>query len=129
MNCPKCGTKRESNAIRICVNCKHDFGNVGGHTSSTPQTVKMDATQQMRVVVDDIKMDFISMVAFMVKWAIASIPAVIILFLTFWGLVLFLGISFRKFLNEKTTDYSIILIRRLTILLLIVGCDRPICIY
>jgi hypothetical protein len=33
------------------------------------------------VVVTDIKMPFGSMVVFMVKWAIASIPALIILFL------------------------------------------------
>jgi hypothetical protein len=33
------------------------------------------------VTVVDIKMPFLSMVVFMVKWAIASIPALIILFL------------------------------------------------
>jgi hypothetical protein len=32
-----------------------------------------------RVVVVDIKMPFLSMVTFMVKWAIAAIPAIIIL--------------------------------------------------
>ena len=32
-----------------------------------------------RVVVVDVKMPFLSMVIFMVKWAIASIPAIIIL--------------------------------------------------
>lgn len=42
------------------------------------------------VVVTDIRMSFGSMVAFMVKWAIASIPAAIILFLIgvlLWGVV------------------------------------------
>ena len=38
------------------------------------------------VVVVDIKMPFMSMVVFMVKWAIASIPAIIILFVL--GIVL-----------------------------------------
>ena len=38
------------------------------------------------VVVTDIRMPFISMVFFMVKWAIASIPALIILSIIF-GLV------------------------------------------
>lgn len=35
------------------------------------------------VVVTDIKMPFLSMVVFMIKWAIASIPAIIILTLLF----------------------------------------------
>ncbi|MDC0407265.1 hypothetical protein OAM82_01275 [Candidatus Thioglobus sp.] len=36
-----------------------------------------------RVEVTDIKMPFFSMVWFMVKWAVASIPAIIILWLLF----------------------------------------------
>jgi len=36
-----------------------------------------DASNQ--VVITDIKMPFLSMVVFMVKWAIAAIPAIIIL--------------------------------------------------
>lgn len=35
------------------------------------------------VVVTNIKMPFLSMVVFMIKWAIASIPAIIILSLLF----------------------------------------------
>ncbi len=35
--------------------------------------------QQSEVVVTNIKMPFFSMVVFMIKWAIASIPAIIIL--------------------------------------------------
>lgn len=35
------------------------------------------------IVVTDIKMPFLSMVVFMIKWAIASIPALIILSLLF----------------------------------------------
>jgi hypothetical protein len=49
--------------------------------------VNDDASRQ-RVVVTDIKMPFGSMIAFMVKWAIASIPAVIILMVLgalFWS--------------------------------------------
>jgi hypothetical protein len=34
---------------------------------------------QTKVIITDIKMPFLSMVTFMVKWAIATIPAVIIL--------------------------------------------------
>ena len=47
-------------------------------------------TQQASpVVVTDIQMRFSSMVLFMVKWALASIPALIILF--FLGVFLFSG--------------------------------------
>jgi hypothetical protein len=46
------------------------------------------------VVVVDVKMPFMSMVVFMVKWAIASIPAIIIIFV--FGIIL--GGIFRGFL-------------------------------
>lgn len=39
----------------------------------------MDQESQRQVVVTDIRMPFWSMVAFMVKWVIASIPAFLIL--------------------------------------------------
>lgn len=46
------------------------------------------------VVVTDIRMPFGSMVAFMVKWAIAAIPAMIILGVLWWLVMAFLfGIS------------------------------------
>jgi len=38
---------------------------------------------QREVIVTDIKMPFLSMVVFMIKWAIASIPAFLILTLLF----------------------------------------------
>lgn len=38
---------------------------------------------KQQVVVVDIKMPFLSMVVFMVKWVVASIPALLILFLLF----------------------------------------------
>jgi hypothetical protein len=41
----------------------------------------VDLTNTNEIVVKDIKMPFLSMVIFMVKWAIASIPAVIIIVL------------------------------------------------
>lgn len=43
--------------------------------------------EKQEVVVTDIQMPFGSMVVFMVKWAIAAIPAAIILFVLFWVLV------------------------------------------
>lgn len=39
----------------------------------------MGSREASKVVVTDIKMSFSSMVVFMVKWAIATIPAIIIL--------------------------------------------------
>ena len=45
--------------------------------------------ESQHVVVEDIRMDFWSMVTFMVKWAIASIPAALIL-LTIATMFLFL---------------------------------------
>ena len=41
----------------------------------------MDSDNYQKVTITDIHMPFGSMVAFMVKWAIASIPAMIILFI------------------------------------------------
>ena len=41
----------------------------------------MDPQASQEMVVVDIRMPFWSMVTFMIKWAIAAIPAVIILFL------------------------------------------------
>ena len=43
--------------------------------------MKPDDGDSSNVVIIDMKMPFLSMVVFMVKWAIASIPAFIILFL------------------------------------------------
>ncbi len=36
-------------------------------------------SDEQRVIVTDVRMPFLSMIVFMVKWAIAAIPAVIIL--------------------------------------------------
>jgi len=47
------------------------------------------------VVITDIKMPFLSMVVFMVKWAIAAIPAIIIL-----G---FLGVTIMGFISGLTS--------------------------
>jgi hypothetical protein len=45
-----------------------------------------------RVVVTDFEMSFRSMVIFMCKWAIAAIPAALILFLLFIGLAMVFGV-------------------------------------
>jgi hypothetical protein len=43
----------------------------------------MEINEKNEVVVTDIKMPFMSMVVFMIKWVIASIPAIIILSILF----------------------------------------------
>lgn len=45
----------------------------------------------IEVVVTDIEMRFESMVVFMIKWAVAAIPAFVILYLLSFGLIAFVG--------------------------------------
>ena len=52
----------------------------------------MSSTEETNVVVTDIQMPFISMVVFMVKWALAAIPALFILFAIFTGLLAAVGV-------------------------------------
>tara|TARA_Y100001963_G_C6414239_1_gene279815 strand:+ start:116 stop:436 length:321 start_codon:yes stop_codon:yes gene_type:complete len=85
IKCPKCDTPRNS-AIKICLKCKHDFGDIKGTPTKTPKKVQIDNTSNMKVVIDDINMSFESMVIFMVKWVFASIPAIIIITLIIWGI-------------------------------------------
>ena len=72
--CKKCG---EKNIIPEddCNNKQSDSKTI------EVSTHKGNSTQFQPVTIEDIKMPFGSMVQFMVKWAIASIPAFIILFL------------------------------------------------
>ena len=44
-------------------------------------SIEIDDRNKNEVVITDIKLQFGAMVSFMVKWVIASIPAMIILFL------------------------------------------------
>lgn len=39
----------------------------------------MEYEEERQVIITDIRMPFLSMVVFMVKWVVASIPAIIIL--------------------------------------------------
>ena len=43
------------------------------------QNKNMNNNDGIKVIINDVSMSFMSMVVFMVKWAIASIPAIIIL--------------------------------------------------
>lgn len=59
----------------------------------------MDAENNNRVVITDVKMPFISMVIFMVKAAIAAIPALIILTLLGVMATIVFGGIFSGFVN------------------------------
>jgi hypothetical protein len=58
---------------------------------SEPEDTKAEAVAS-EIIVTDIRMPFMSMVVFMVKWAIASIPAIFILATLAWGLFELLGV-------------------------------------
>jgi len=53
----------------------------------------LDFKEKSKVIVSDFNMPFISMVIFMVKWAIASIPAIIIIWLLLMFLISMFGSS------------------------------------
>ena len=54
---------------------------------------KMNSPEETQVVVTDVQMPFFSMVVFMVKWALAAIPAFLILGGIIAGLFLLLGVA------------------------------------
>jgi hypothetical protein len=62
-----------------------------------------------RVFVADVDMPFLSMVRFMVKWAVASIPALLILAIlgaVFWGGLLGFFAGLGATFSRKPTDHS-----------------------
>jgi len=82
IKCPECGAE-VSAAARFCPKCGDTFGAI-----AVKVTDENKGTIQS-VVVTDINMTFSSMVSFMIKWALATIPAAIILagiFFIFTGL-------------------------------------------
>ena len=92
--CKKCGEKNTipksaegiSESTIKSENTISDAFDDGNNKQSDSKTIEVsthkgNSTQFQPVTIEDIKMPFGSMVQFMVKWAIASIPAFIILFL------------------------------------------------
>jgi hypothetical protein len=90
MECPRCHTANENGAT-TCINCGLRLTGIGP-TKPHPQQVK----------IVDIEMRFWSMVVFLVKLAIAAIPAMIILSMIVAGLDLFVA-GLRV---EYTTSHS-----------------------
>jgi len=101
IKCPKCGHERgpgEKAPAWQCPGCGVAYTKVmqagaGDAPEPAPEraelrplapampVVEVGFPTEMAVQVVDVRMPFVSMVAFMVKWAIASIPAIIILVL------------------------------------------------
>lgn len=72
-DCVKCGVNYEEHARRV----------------AQAQYLAVGLRRPTPVVVVDFDMSFWAMVRFMVKWAIASIPALIVLLLIFTGIPAF----------------------------------------
>ena len=82
-DCEKCNGKREDD-----IESRNDGSDKQTNSKIIEvSTHKGNSTQFQPVIIEDIKMPFPSMIIFMVKWAIASIPAIIILFLI-WMMVM-----------------------------------------
>ena len=102
MQCPNCNTDssftQENNSIglvvgMICDRCdrKMTYYDYKQMESSLSQDTTDSDNQS--VTITDIKMPFLSMVEFMVMWALASIPAFIILFIIGFFVAGILGIG------------------------------------
>ena len=95
--CPKCMAKNLNNA-KICDSCGASLGEQSKQEKSnntydqnelakqlkalneTISSIELNSRNSRNVIISDINMTFKSMIEFMVKWAIAAIPAAIILF-------------------------------------------------
>lgn len=88
VECPECGEMYSTHAGE-CPKCGGS-GEQGEEVSALED--REDRSGPREVVVADVKMSFGNMVAFMVKWALASIPAALILGFVFWmGWMLVVG--------------------------------------
>ena len=72
MDCPKCKITCPPDTVRC--ECGHIFKSDPSHYK---KPVHISPTQE--VTIKDIDMSFGNMIVFMVKWALASIPAMIII--------------------------------------------------
>ncbi len=103
MNCPSCNAVNPDGG-RFCMTCGQPLSAVTASSATdvpaTASAAKMTTSptappiaalpvnsaagmQSLRVVVTDVNMQFGSMVVFMIKWALAAIPAAIVLVLAF----------------------------------------------
>lgn len=91
--CKSCGEVFNTNDMKdgLCINC-----------GEKPLKVEIIPTNKSNeVIVTDIKMPFLSMVIFMIKWVLASIPAMIILMIVFTVVTAILGISMGNMFSHR----------------------------
>ncbi|VAX17744.1 hypothetical protein MNBD_NITROSPINAE03-237 [hydrothermal vent metagenome] len=72
IKCPECSAQVSEQAS-ACPKCGYSFG------AMAVKVADEEKDEIQGVVVTDINMTFSSMVSFMIKWALATIPAAIIL--------------------------------------------------
>lgn len=79
--CPNCGVIYEKYiaAMKASLKAKTQPGQAAPLKNKSAVTVKDSSGHVQEVVVADIRMSFMSMVTFMVKWAFAAIPAMVII--------------------------------------------------
>ena len=107
--CKKCGEKntipKSAEGISESeIKSEHtisDSFNDGSNKQSNSKTIEVSATQSHNaneVIITDIKMKFGSMVEFMVKWVLASIPAIIILIIVLYLIMaILIWVGYRNF--------------------------------
>lgn len=95
VSCPSCSEEfnvEESHKVKSLIEHFHPFEESKPYIAPVApeiQRISKTSDEPIYVIVTDFKMEFISMVTFMVKWVIASIPALMILgFLLFLMLLL-----------------------------------------
>lgn len=93
-DCVKCGVNYESYKEQIAREAAERKARRAELESISSEVREVTALYPgaSPVVVIDINMSFVAMVRFMVKWAIATIPAAIILIILFWGLTSFISL-------------------------------------
>lgn len=102
MKCQKCGYEPSLKEIQVggecpgCLEAEHKYQRRIQEIAAAPPTPR-----PQDVVVVDLNMSFMSMVKFMVKWALASIPAMIIL-----GFILVAVFSFVVGFTGSFAKYS-----------------------
>ena len=113
IDCPNCGkptyvpSKSTPPAEKPVVSVAGVTANVAVDQSLPPAILSVSPspkttsrpnipTQPARVVVTDIQMPFWSMVVFMIKWAVAAVPAfimLVVIFFIFWALFATIGLG------------------------------------
>ena len=85
VSCPSCSSEfnvEESQKVKSLIENFHPFEESKPYIPPVVpeiQKISKPSVEPNYVIVTDFKMEFFSMVTFMVKWAIASIPALMIL--------------------------------------------------